>query len=174
MKTRTALLLLFLLALTAAPARAQEVELGSRKFRHLSLAVGETPPDCRGVVDHGAVLSYIHDNLHAALAGRFEFVNTDNAPVLMTTYDCLRLSDDTERGGGRTVGYAINIDMRFYRPFREDLAYLYAAPWHKSTLLFIPHRDFTQAFFNGLLDESLEEFAGLWLSDHPAPATPEQ
>ena len=169
MKTRAALFALCLLLLACACAHAADVELGSRKFKHLSLAVGQTPPDCRGVVNHGAVLSYIHDALHASLAGRFEFVHTDNAPVLMTTWDCLLLTDDTERGGGRSIGFAINITMSFYRPFREDLAYLYAAPWTKSTLLFIPHRDFSQAFFNSLLDDSLAEFSALWLADHPAP-----
>jgi hypothetical protein len=165
-------LLFAVLWLCAAPALAQDVSLGARNFKHLSLAVGNAPPDCRTLVDQGATLSYIHDYLLKAMGPHFNFVNTDNAPVLMTTFDCLRLTDDTDRGGGRTVGFAVNISMRFYRPFHDDLAYIYAATWHKPTLLFIPYRDFNQDYFNELLNESLDEFISLWLAEHAQPLEP--
>ena len=157
-----------ILVLGAAHCRAMEPTLGSRKFQHLTLAVGEIPSDCRGFATQGAALSYVRDYLNAHMGPYVDFVNTNNAPVLMITFDCLRLVDASDRGDSRTIGYAVNMLFQFTRPFYEDITYIYAAPWSKARLLFIPYREFSQDYFDELMDETLDEFAALWINDHPA------
>lgn len=168
MKIKTALFLVLPMMIALCPgAKAMEASLESRDYTTLSLAVDKITTDCSAFIKKDKTLLHMQSYITQRMG---DFVTMDysaTVPFLIAKVDCMKLED--VRGGDiRVVGYSLSIDVHFYRPFYENTTYVFASPWNKSMLIYIPHESFTQADFEEYLDMILEEFCTLWLDEHNA------
>ena len=147
-----------------APSRASDVALGSRKFHKLTLVTDKMPSDCREFLDTDKTQAHIQEYITAHVGAFVEITASDDTPFLLLKVDCMKLEDT--RGAGRVIGYSLGILVEFYRPFYEDIAYVFGATWSDMQLLYIPAESFTQMDFNEHLDLALEEFCHRWLDEH--------